>query len=296
MIAGSWVVGLLFFPGGADAAKRPACEVPRSKTYLANEAVRVFTTRHRTETSIGSAVDTVLRACFRRHGRAFRLASRAAVDTAGFEGAANIRLSGRHVAFTVRSCDRHGMFCAGGVRVWDVRTRRQVRSSDGTWASDLELHPNGSVAWITAPLTLTAPATDAVVRVNDRAGERTLATGAIAADSLALGGSMLSWTAAGRPTGKPTPLTPPLPGRRDRTRPAAGTPGAEPEAERRPADGRGTSAPAGRRRARPPPRCPRAAAARRARTRRGRRPARPGRCRPPRSVRWSLTIVYGCST
>jgi hypothetical protein len=36
---------LLFFPGGAVAAKRPTCEVPRSNTYLANQAVRVFTTR-----------------------------------------------------------------------------------------------------------------------------------------------------------------------------------------------------------------------------------------------------------
>jgi hypothetical protein len=91
------------------------------------------------------------------------------------------------------------MFCAGGVRVWNVRTRRLVRSSDGTWASDLELHPNGSVAWLTAPLVPTAPATEAAVRVKDRAGERTLSTGAIAADSLALGGSMLYWTEDGIP-------------------------------------------------------------------------------------------------
>ena len=188
VIAGGWVVGLLFFPGGAAAAKRATCEVPRSKTYLANQAVRVFTTR-----------DGVLRACHRRHRRPFRLARRIEVDTDGFEEFANVKLSGRHVAFTVRGCDRHGIYCFGGVRVWDVRTRRLVRSTDGTWASDLELHPNGSVAWITAPLTLTEPATGAAVRVNDRAGERTLATGAIAADSLALGGSMLYWTEEGIP-------------------------------------------------------------------------------------------------
>jgi hypothetical protein len=200
VIAGGWVVGLLFFPGGAVAAKRPTCEVPRSKTYLANRAVRVFTTRHRARTSLGPAVDTVLRACLRRHRRPFRLALRTGgVDTGGLEDFANVRLSGRHVAFTVRSCDRHGMMCVGGVRVWDVRKRRLVRSTDGTWASDLELHRNGSVAWITAPLDLTAPATGAAVRVNDRAGERTLATGAIAANSLALGGSMLYWTEEGIP-------------------------------------------------------------------------------------------------
>jgi hypothetical protein len=199
VIAGAWVLGSLFFPGGAVAAKRPTCEVPRSKTYLANQAVRVFTTRHRAETSLGPAVDVVLRACLRRHRQPFGLARRSAVDTAGFEDFANVTLSGRHVAFTVRSCDRHGMFCAGGIRVWDVRARRLVRSSNGTWASDLELHPNGSVAWITAPLTLTAPATEAAVRVNDRAGERTLATGAIAPYSLALGGSMLYWTEEGVP-------------------------------------------------------------------------------------------------
>jgi hypothetical protein len=198
-IAGGCVVGLLLLPGGAAAAKRPSCEVPRSKTYLANQAVRVFTTRHRTETTFGPAVETVLRACLRRHGRPFELVRTTAVDTAGFRDFANVALAGRHVALTARSCDRHGMFCAGGVFVWNVRTRRLVRSSEGTWASDLELHPNGSVAWITAPLGSAAPATAATVRVNDRAGERTLATGAIAADSLALGGSMLYWTEDGVP-------------------------------------------------------------------------------------------------
>ena len=198
-IAGGWLVGLLLFPGGAAAAKRPSCEVPRSKTYLANQAVRVFTTRHRAETSFGSAVYTVLRACHRPHGRPFELARNTAVDTGGYNDFANVELSGRHVALTARSCDRHGMFCVGGVLVWNVRTRRVVRSTDWTWASDLELHPNGSVAWITAPASRATPATEAEVRVNDRAGERTLATGAIAADSLALGGSILYWTEAGVP-------------------------------------------------------------------------------------------------
>ena len=198
-IAGGCVVGVLLLPGGAAAAKRPTCEVPRSKTYLANRAVRVFTTRHRAETSLGSAVDTVLRACLRRHRRPFALARNTAVDTDGYNEFANVALSGRHVALTTRSCDRHGMFCAGGVRVWNVRTRRLVRSTDETWARDLELHPNGSVAWITAPLAPADPATPASVRVNDRAGERTLASGAIAADSLALGGSTLYWTEDGVP-------------------------------------------------------------------------------------------------
>ena len=193
-------MGALLFPGGsAAAAKRATCEVPRSKTYVANQAVRVFTTRHRTETSLGPAVDTVLRACLRQHRRPFALARSNAVDTDGFSEFDNVALSGRHVALTARSCDRHGMFCAGGVRVWNVRTRRLVRSSDDTWASDLELHPNGSVAWITAPLVQAPVATEAAVRVNDRSGERTLATGAIAADSLALGGSMLYWTQDGTP-------------------------------------------------------------------------------------------------
>ena len=121
------------------------------------------------------------------------------MDTAGYSEFANVALSGRHVALTARSCDRHGMTCAGGVLVWNVRTRRLVRSSNETWASDLELHPNGSVAWITAPLVPSAPATQAAVRVNDPAGERTLPTGAIAADSLALAGSMLYWTEDGVP-------------------------------------------------------------------------------------------------
>jgi hypothetical protein len=196
-IAGGWVVGMLLFPGGAAAAKRPSCEVPRSKTYLANQAVRVFTTRHRAQTPLGPAVDTVLRACLWRHPRPFALARRTAVDTAGYNEFANVELSGRHVALTARSCDRLGMVCAGGVRVWDVQTRRLVRSTVGTWASDLELHPNSSVAWITAPLSPSAPPTEAAVRVNDRAGERTLATGAITADSLALGGSTLYWSEDG---------------------------------------------------------------------------------------------------
>ncbi len=196
VIAGSWIVAVLLFPAAAAAAKRATCEVPRSKTYLANRGVRVFTTRQRAETSLGPAKDTVLRACLRRHGRPFDLARRTAGDTGGFSEFANVALSGRHVALTVRSCDRHGMFCAGGVRVWNVRTRRVVRSTDGTWASDLELHPNGSVAWITAPFTSLEPA-PAAVRVNDRAGERTLASGAIVADSLALAGSTLYWTENG---------------------------------------------------------------------------------------------------
>jgi hypothetical protein len=91
------------------------------------------------------------------------------------------------------------LFCAGAVEVWNVRTRRVVRSTRGTWATDLELHPNGSVAWITAPLPPAPAATEAEVRVNDRAGERTLATGAIAAHSLARGGSVLYWTEDGVP-------------------------------------------------------------------------------------------------
>jgi hypothetical protein len=195
--AGVCLLAMVLFPGGAAAAKRRSCEVPRSKTYLANEAVRVFTTRERVDTSLGPAVDTSLRACLRRHRRPFTIARSTAVDTAGFAEFGNVVLAGRHVALTARSCDRHGQFCAGGVRVWDVRTRRLVRSSEGTWASDLELHPNGSVAWITAPLTLTGPATEATVRVHDGAGERTLATGAVAADSLALAGSTLYWTEDG---------------------------------------------------------------------------------------------------
>jgi hypothetical protein len=204
-IAAGWVVGMLLFPGGAAAAKRPTCEVPRSKTYLANQTVRVFTTRHSTDTALGQGTDVVLRACLRRHGRPFALAAKTAVDTGGFGDFANVRLAGRYVALTTRSCDRHGMFCAGGVQVWNVRTRRLVRSTDGTWASDLELHPNGSVAWITAPLVSTAPAGEAEVRVDDRAGERTLATGAIGADSLALGGSRLYWTEDGVPRSSAVP-------------------------------------------------------------------------------------------
>jgi hypothetical protein len=198
-VAGGCVLAMLLFPGGAAAAKRPTCEVPRSKTYLANQTVRVFTTRHRTDTALGQGTDVVLRACLRRHGRPFALAANIAVDTDGSGNYANVRLAGRYVALTTRSCDRHGMMCAGGVRVWDVGTRRVVRSTDGTWASDLELHPNGSVAWITAPLAQSVPATETAVRVSDGAGERTLATGAIASDSLALAGSRLYWTEAGVP-------------------------------------------------------------------------------------------------
>jgi hypothetical protein len=192
-------MGMLLFPGGAAAAKRRTCEVPRSKTHLASQTVRVFTTRERVDTSVGPGLDTVLKACLRRHRRPFELERSTAVDTAGFREFGNVTLAGTHVALTWRSCDRHGQYCAGGLKVWDVRARREVRSSEGSWASDLELHPNGSVAWISAPLTLTAPATAGAVRVIDGAGERTLSTGAVAPDSLALGGARLYWTEDGLP-------------------------------------------------------------------------------------------------
>jgi hypothetical protein len=49
------------------------------------------------------------------------------------------------------------------------------------------------------PLVPSAAVTEQAVRVDDRAGERALATGAIAADSLALASSTLYWAADGVP-------------------------------------------------------------------------------------------------
>jgi hypothetical protein len=183
----------------SHAASRPACSSSGSKTVLATRDARVFTKRGRDRR------DRVTR----YYGCHYRTDSRRRLGTVGPAGEFSdsvkpIRLAGPFVGYAI-----HYQGPAGGtyavVRVMDLRTGRlrfDDQASDAKdfdaqgKVTDLELKPNGSVAWITR--TGFESSSPREVRRNDSTGKRTLDTGSdIAAYSLALSDSRLYWSKGG---------------------------------------------------------------------------------------------------
>jgi hypothetical protein len=168
---------------------RAHCAPAGARVVLANARVRVYR----------DGPEVV--ACWVRTGRETSLGYRESGGSGGFADVVRqLRLAGRFVAHSLVTCrDR----CSVRVVVTDARTSRTRARSvpaglDPNAVRDLELRPNGSVAWIGpssagegAPLE---------VRARDASGERTLDSGAdVEPHSLALGGATLYWTKAGRP-------------------------------------------------------------------------------------------------
>ena len=114
------------------------------------------------------------------------------------------RLAAPYVAFAVADCP--GASCASDVLVRNLRSGRLVKSLTATTSSgvpgdsahvtDLELKPNGSVAWM---VRLSGFVTNTVeVIAVDSGGRRMLDSGAdVDAESLTLDVSTLSWQKAG---------------------------------------------------------------------------------------------------
>ncbi len=181
----------------SEAVSRSAsCGRADSKTLASTAAVRVYRRKGLTY------------ACAYRRGRHFHLGD----DPPEGIGAVRIgiiRIAGRYVAFDTTAFNKNEPDY--GLRVVDARTGRTKRDGAALYSgdephdpavdggvTDIELKPNGSVAWIVEN-PFAEPARRWEVNTSDRSKDRDriLDTGAdIAPVSLASSGSTLYWTNA----------------------------------------------------------------------------------------------------
>jgi hypothetical protein len=191
-IASAVTVAAVLVTAQAPSAARDGrahCAPAGARVVLANARVRVYR----------DGPEVV--ACWVRTGRETSLGYRESGGSGGFADVVRqLRLAGRFVAHSLVTCrDR----CSVRVVVTDARTSRTRERSvpaglDPNAVRDLELRPNGSVAWI-GPSSVGEGA-PLEVRARDASGERTLDSGAdVEPHSLALSGATLYWTKAGRP-------------------------------------------------------------------------------------------------
>jgi hypothetical protein len=188
------------------AGARPACSSKGSRTVLATKSARIFTKR-----AIVRPRYHVTRwyGCMYRYDRRFRLAT---VGEPGIFVTAvrPIRLAGRFVGYSDFYEGPAGGTLAD-IHVRDLRSgrevfRHQAGEPDATDnqgpVQDLELKPNGSIAWIEATKPV-SPQTQLTYRVLERAagGQAvTLDEGPdVAPRSLAVSASTVYWTRAGVP-------------------------------------------------------------------------------------------------
>jgi len=207
-LAGALLVTLLAAApapaASADSARRPSvCTPPGTRTLEASPRARVFTR--------GRESFSPVFACHYRTGRRIRLGTQDCFDSRGVELP---RLAGRFVAYALVTCHR-APTSEAVVRVRDLRSGRTIARADATTplpagsrplvsVTDLELKPNGSVAWIAqnsvASATGTTPERIEVRKLERRGRDVLLASGlGIVPASLALGGSTLYWTRDGAP-------------------------------------------------------------------------------------------------
>jgi hypothetical protein len=185
------LVGLVGTLGVADARSKRTCALKKSKTYKKNKEARVFT---RKETS-----DTLLvKGWYGCHGKTKKRIRIG--ETEGYDSPAIlVRLQGRFVAVWQGSEDRGGTRSAGIVQ-WDLKAAKRLRTVRNADATDIEIGPRGQLVFIGRPLAQQeGNAQPLSVRVVDRTGDRTLATGNIARKSLRIKGTTISWTQDGAP-------------------------------------------------------------------------------------------------
>lgn len=226
-------------PASAEASHQRTCRSKGSATVLKSSHARIFKKkpprRVRDDVDL-DAVEGVPRylfyGCLCRANRKFLLGGDRCSEAPGegFGSVRNLRLAGRYVGYSVVTSCRgpHATFSV--VRVKSLRTGRfrhemgvggtvqppGASSTGWGFASDLELKPNGSVAWFRCEITTCA----AEVRKADAAGEGVLLDSwtparcvgencfggvtpavPIDQDSLALSedGKTVSWTKGGAP-------------------------------------------------------------------------------------------------
>jgi len=189
--------------GGAPALAAPEdrCDRPGSRTEEASRYARVYSLR-RVE---NDAVTRRWYACLYSTGRSVRLG---VTGPAGefSDRISPVRLAGRHVAFAEEYTASTGDALGAVVQVRNLRTRALVHrfqspGDPNTYdVTDLELHPDGSVAWI-ARIVAGIPATTTYELrslSSDGQDAALVDSGAgLAARSLALSGRTLYWTRDG---------------------------------------------------------------------------------------------------
>lgn len=187
---------LLLLPGASDArAKRSDCARAGAKTLVSTAAVRVYRRRQLTYV------------CAYSRGRHFHLGDDRPSEIAALR-LGLVRVAGRYVAFDTTTYNKNEP--AYELRVVDARTGRTKRDGPALYSgddphdptadrgvTDIELKPNGSVAWVVQNPFVQPPRWE--VDTSDRVGDRILDTGAdIGAGSLASSGSTLYWTNGGQ--------------------------------------------------------------------------------------------------
>ncbi|MGP0101712.1 MAG: hypothetical protein ACLPUT_08855 [Solirubrobacteraceae bacterium] len=171
-------------------AKHASC--PALKHALVADAqAEVYETEGRSEREMF--------ACAYASGHAYPLGPKPEPGTSsGGGGVEKVTLSGSVVGYEEFVVRTEGS-SRWTVIVRDLRTGRVLHRADstGSFVQDIVLKSDGAVAWIVDTSFL--PEEHAVVAL-DKTGTRTLASGrGVEASSLALAGSTLYWTQAGKP-------------------------------------------------------------------------------------------------
>ena len=183
------LVGVVGTVGVADARSKRTCALKKSKIYKKNKEARVFTRR---ETSDSLLVKGWY-GCHVKTKKRIRIG-----ETEGYDSPAIlVRLQGRFVAVWQGSQDRGGERSAG-IEQWDLRAAKRLRTVSNARATDIEIGPRGQLVFIGRPVAQHDEQEQPLsVRVVDRRGDRTLATGNISRKSLVIKGTTVSWTQDG---------------------------------------------------------------------------------------------------
>jgi hypothetical protein len=175
----------------AQAATHPTCKRAHTKTLTQNSTTRVY---QRTSNGV-----TTLYGCLKARGKAVKLAKRDFDPELG-TNFSKIRLAGRFVAWADQTTDNScKAACPPGydptserVAVRDLR-RKSTRSHDaGEGATALVVTYRGAIAWTEGP-----SGDKTTLYALDSKKYRTLDQGEVAADTLKVSGSTLSWLDSG---------------------------------------------------------------------------------------------------
>ena len=176
------LVGMLATAEGKRAKR--TCSLKKSKTLQKNRSARVYTRTEVRDTLEGKA----LYGCHLRTKKRVFLAITGQYDP----DKARLKLRGRYVAVNYTSTDRANE-TFGWLRLWDLKRPKRLRNVSDVEATDIEIGPRGALAWIGRPWVNTETQPPLSVRIVDRGGDRTVATGAIERKSLTIRGSTVHW-------------------------------------------------------------------------------------------------------
>ena len=182
LIVAVGMAGMLATAEGKRAKR--TCSLKNSKTVQKNRSARLFRRTEVRDTLEGKA----LYGCHLRTKKRVFLAITGQYDP----DRARAKLRGRYVAVNYVSTDLANE-TFGWLRLWDLKRPKRRRNIPDVEATDIEIGPRGALAWIGRPWTNAQPEPPLSVRIADRGGERTVATGAIEARSLRIRGSTVHW-------------------------------------------------------------------------------------------------------